>query len=84
VDAVGQALPTSVSAFWSSPVPADRWGTAPGRAASAPRPDVLPRLCGPLAVEPFGDLGEVLRPAYLDFTAERRAPVGQEPPRSPT
>ncbi|MDT3438040.1 MULTISPECIES: hypothetical protein [unclassified Pseudofrankia] len=82
-DEGAEPLPRSVSAFWSSPVPADRRGAASDRHAPAARPDILLELCGPLAVEPFGDLREALRPAYQLFTAQRRATSTQDTPRDP-
>ena len=55
----------------------------PDQQAPAARPDILLELCGPLVVEPFGDLREALRPAYQIFTAQRPTPGAQDTPRSP-
>ncbi|MCK9903994.1 hypothetical protein MXD63_28580 [Frankia sp. Cpl3] len=63
-----EPLPTAPSAFWTSPVPAGRRGSAADQHAPAGRPDILLQLCGPLVVEPFGDLREELRPTYQIFT----------------
>ncbi|MEX5637498.1 hypothetical protein [Parafrankia sp. FMc2] len=78
-----EPLPTALSAFWTSPVPAGRSspvstgrssrvpagrGSAPDQHVPAGRPDILLQLCGPLVVEPFGDLREELRPVYQMFT----------------
>ncbi|ONH24454.1 hypothetical protein BL253_30210 [Pseudofrankia asymbiotica] len=78
-----EPLPRSVSAFWSSPAPADRRGATPDRHAPAARPDILLELCGPLAVEPFGDLREALRPAYQLFTTQRPVPGARDTPSDP-
>ncbi|WP_238428161.1 SWIM zinc finger family protein [Frankia nepalensis] len=71
-----EPLPSAPAAFWSSPVPAGRLGTTPDRHRPAARPDILLELCGPLVVEPFGDLRDALRPAYQSFTARRRDEAG--------
>jgi uncharacterized Zn finger protein len=62
-DAV-EPLPTSPAAFWSSPAPAAPLDASSRRPGPPARPDILLDLCGPLILEPFGDLREVLRPAY--------------------
>jgi hypothetical protein len=67
-------LPSSVTAFWSSPAPADRWDAVADHRARPVRPDILLELCGPLAVEPFGDLRDALRPAYQVFMDRRGVP----------
>jgi uncharacterized Zn finger protein len=68
--AAGRApLPSSVAEFWTAPLPADG-AAALDRAAPAVRPDVLLDLCGPLLVEPLGDLRDALRPLY-DVLATR-------------
>ncbi|WP_018640189.1 SWIM zinc finger family protein [Parafrankia elaeagni] len=86
-----EPLPTAPSAFWTSPVPAvrsspvsasqssrslaGRRSSAPDQHAPAVRPDILLQLCGPLVVEPFGDLRDELRPAYRIFATPGAGPA---------
>jgi hypothetical protein len=65
-----QPLPSSPAAFWSAPAPAGGPGVRPDDHAPV-RSDILLDLCGPLLVEPLGDLREELRPAYRVFAARR-------------
>ncbi|ONH61742.1 hypothetical protein CcI49_06105 [Frankia sp. CcI49] len=88
------APPTDPAGFWTSPDPQRTapdpasW-TSPGsvgrregtadRSGPTGRPDILLDLCGPLVVEPFGDLREVLRPAYRILTTPRASPATTPP-----
>ncbi|WP_045878622.1 hypothetical protein [Pseudofrankia sp. DC12] len=69
-DETGEPLPSSPSAFWSAPVSAGGSGVRSEDHGPA-RPDILLDLCGPLVVEPLGDLREELRPAYRVFAGRR-------------
>jgi len=57
-------LPHTPAAFWSSPLPAGGVDAVPSPPA---RPDILLELCGPLEVDPLGDLRAALRAAYKVF-----------------
>ncbi|ADP81942.1 SWIM zinc finger family protein [Pseudofrankia inefficax] len=63
-----EPLPSSPAAFWTAPAPD---GGSDVRSEAPARPDVLLDLCGPLVVEPLGDLRDELRPAYAVFAAGR-------------
>jgi len=66
-DGAADPLPCAPAAFWSSPVPAGVADAVPAPSSPPARPDILLELCGPLEVDPLGDLRAALRAAYEVF-----------------